>query len=58
MDQNNRERHNSYYSPAIIHDGHHINQHHMYIACVMKRTQKHTKILMWNSEEKNATVVA
>jgi hypothetical protein len=50
MDQN-RERHNSYYSPDNIHDGYQINQHHMHIACVMEGILKHTKILMGNSEE-------
>jgi len=52
MDQNNREFHNSYCSTYIIHDGYQINQHHMHIACDMKGTLKHTKILMGNSEEK------
>jgi hypothetical protein len=52
MDQNNRERHNSYCSQDVIHDVYQINQHHRQIACVMKGTFKNTKILMGNSEEK------
>jgi hypothetical protein len=36
MDQNNKERHNSYYSPDVIHDGYQTNKHHTHIACIIK----------------------
>jgi hypothetical protein len=52
VDQNNRELHNSYYSPDIIHDGYQIIQQRLHMACIMKGTLKHTKIAMGNSEEK------
>jgi hypothetical protein len=52
MDQNNKERHNTYYSPNTIHDGYQTNKHPMHIACIIKGIFKHTKILMGKSEEK------
>jgi hypothetical protein len=52
MDQINRERHNTCYSPDIIQDGYQIKQHNMHVACVMKGVLKNIKILMGNSEEK------